>query len=141
MASRLFFLTVLLLARIVLVRLVGRLVCLVSFPPSRLCLLARCVLFICVYPWGVSFYPRSAVPPSRHIVLPWRLVAFVSFSFHSSFVSVVLWICDKAFLRGRRAIRIITMGVRLVPYGSVGLLLARSDGVGGIRYPARVIRS
>lgn len=95
-ASRSLYPVVSLLARIVLVRLVGRLVphlilssrlaC--SFRSSHLRFpLRRLVLF------------RAAIFPSRHIVLPWRL-AYPSCFFFIRLIA--LRICDEAFLRGQR---------------------------------------
>lgn len=66
-------------------------------------------------PLGVSFYSRAARLSSHRVVLLGRLACPSRFFFIRL---IALRICDEAFLRGRRAIRIITMGVRLVPYGS-----------------------
>lgn len=71
-----------LLARIVLIRLVGRLV---SHLVHRLVLLARLVSSYLRFPGGVSSYPRVSVPSSRHIVLLGRRACSSRFSFHSSY--------------------------------------------------------
>lgn len=132
-ASCSFYPVVSLLARIVLIRLVfhlvrrlvGRLV-----SPSRLACSFRSSHLR--FPWGVSF---CSVPPSFRLVISScrgvLLARLVSFSF-------VLLPCGYVMRRScvGGCSHIIQMGVRLVR-----LLLARPDGVGGIRCPARVIRS
>lgn len=99
----------------------------ISFHPSRLVLLARLRSSHLRLPGRRPVLSRSAVPPSSR---PCRLAgaSCLPVSFFFSFVSSALRACDEVFMRGRRAIRIIPMGVRLVPCVLVRSVLARLPG-------------
>ena len=104
-------------------RLVGRLV-----PPSR------SIVSSCLF---VSFFSFAspvgvAVPPSRRIVSSVASCLLVSFFFIRL---IALRICDEAFLRRRRAIRIIPMGVLLVRSVLVRTGSVRRYPLPALRYP------
>lgn len=108
---------------VVLVRLVGRLVS-----------ASRSIVSSCLF---VSFFSFAspvgvAVPPSRRIVSSVASCLLVSFFFIRL---IALRICDEAFLRRRRAIRIIPMGVLLVRSVLVRTGSVRRYPLPALRYP------
>lgn len=132
-ASRSFYPVVSLLARIVLIRLVGRLVPHLVLSSRLACSFRSSHLR---FPWGVSF---CSVPPSLRLVVSScrgvLLARLVSFPF-TFLIALRIWIGRSCGVG-----RIIPMSMRLVPLLLVSSLIVRFVAMMRYPFPSCVIRS